>query len=65
TSGGPAGPGRLEQKDTIIASTDIVAADAYAATLFGMKPEDVPYIIKADELGVGVADLKRVKFVRV
>lgn len=65
TAGGPAGPGRLEQKDTIIASTDIVAADAYAANLFGMKPEDVPYIIKAAELGVGVADLKLVKFVRV
>ncbi len=65
TSGGPAGPGRLEQKDTIIASTDIVAADAYATTLFGMKPEDIPYIVKAAELGVGVADLKRVKIVKV
>lgn len=65
TSGGPAGPGRLEQKDTVIASTDIVAADAYATTLFGLKPEDVPHIVKAAELGVGVADLKRVKIVKV
>jgi len=65
TSGGPAGPGRLEQKDTIIASTDIVAADAYATTLFGMKPEDIPYIVKAAELGVGISDLKRVKIVKV
>ena len=64
-SGGPKGPGRVEQKDTIIASTDIVAADAYAATLFGLTPNDVPHIIKAAELGVGVADLKRVKIVKV
>jgi uncharacterized protein (DUF362 family) len=56
-SGGPKGPGRVEQKDTIIASTDIVAADAYATTLFGLTPNDVPHIIKAAELGVGVADL--------
>ncbi|MFZ8851406.1 DUF362 domain-containing protein [Fervidibacter sp.] len=64
-SGGPKGPGRVEQKDTIIASTDIVAADAYATTLFGLNPNDVPHIIKAAELGVGVADLKRVKIVKV
>lgn len=64
-SGGPKGPGRVEQKDTIIASTDVVAADAYAATLFGLTPNDVPHIIKAAELGVGVADLKRVKIVKV
>ncbi len=64
-SGGPKGPGRVEQKDTIIASTDIVAADAYATTLFGLNPTDVPHIIKAAELGVGVADLRRVKIVKV
>jgi uncharacterized protein (DUF362 family) len=64
-SGGPKGPGRVEQKDTIIASTDIVAADAYATTLFGLTPNDVPHIIKAAELGVGVADLKRIKIVKV
>lgn len=64
-SGGPGGPGRVEQKDTIIASTDIVAADAYATTLFGLEPKDVPHIVKAAELGVGVADLKRVKIVKV
>jgi len=64
-SGGPKGPGRVEQKDTIIASTDIVAADAYATTLFGLTPSDVPHIIKAAELGVGVADLKRIKIVKV
>lgn len=64
-SGGPKGPGRVEQKDTIIASTDIVAADAYATTLFGLTPSDVPHITKAAELGVGVADLKQVKIVKV
>lgn len=64
-SGGPKGPGRVERKDTVIVSTDIVAADAYAATLFGLTSSDVPHIIKAAELGVGVADLKQVKIVKV
>ena len=40
---GPTG-GNLEDVkvlDTLIASADTVAADAYATTLFGMKPEDI------------------------
>ncbi|MGQ9519049.1 MAG: DUF362 domain-containing protein [Candidatus Fervidibacter sp.] len=64
-SGGPKGPGRVEQKDTIIVSTDIVAADASATILFGLTPSDVPHIIKAAELGMGVANLKQVKIVKV
>ncbi len=37
----------------IIASTDPVLVDAYAAGLLGLSPEDVPYITCAAELGVG------------
>ena len=62
---GPQG-GRLEdvrRLDTLIASPDIVAADAYAATLFDLKPEDVPSIVAGARRGLGVMDLKRVRMV--
>lgn len=65
TTGGPKGPGRVEQKDTVIASTDIVAGDAVATTLFGYTPQRIPYLVKAQELGVGVAHLSRIKVVKV
>lgn len=64
-TGGPRGPGQVEQKDTVIVSTDIVAADVYATQLFRRTPQQVPHIVKAQELGVGVADLKRIKVVKV
>lgn len=60
---GPQG-GRLEDvrhTETLIASPDIVAADAYATTLFNLKPEDIPTIVAAADRGLGVMDLKRVR----
>ncbi|TLM65687.1 MAG: DUF362 domain-containing protein [Deltaproteobacteria bacterium] len=62
---GPQG-GRLEdvrRLDTLIASPDIVAADAYAATLFGLKPEEVPSIVAGARRGLGVMDLNRIRLV--
>lgn len=64
---GPTG-GRLEdvrKMDTVIASTDFVAADAVATTLFGLKPEDISYIQKAAEMGLGEARLEKIEIVRV
>jgi uncharacterized protein (DUF362 family) len=64
---GPTG-GNLEDVkvlDTLIASTDMIAADAYATTLFDMKPEDVPATVAGHEMGLGEIDLKKVKIVRV
>jgi len=49
----------VRKLDTIIASADIVAADSYATALFGMKPADVPHIIKATDMGLGSSDLSR------
>jgi uncharacterized protein (DUF362 family) len=43
----------VRRTDTVIASHDIVAADARATALFGMTPADVPYIPAAASLGVG------------
>ncbi len=48
----------VRQMDTVIASADVVAADAYAATLFNMTGADIEYIRLADELGLGSMDLK-------
>lgn len=64
---GPVG-GNLEDVkvlDTLIASGDIVAADAYAATLFDMKPSDVEATRLAAELGLGEMDLDRIKVTKV
>ncbi len=51
----------VKRMDTIIASADVVAADAYATTLFGMKPADIGYIKFGAEMGLGKMDLKGLK----
>jgi uncharacterized protein (DUF362 family) len=43
----------VEEKNTVIAGTDPVLCDAYASTLFGLKPENIGHIKKAHEMGVG------------
>lgn len=50
---------------TLVASTDIVAADAYATTLFDLEPEEIPATKAAYELGMGEMDLSKVKIVTV
>lgn len=47
----------VQKLDTIIASPDIVAADSYASTLFGLQPEDIAYIAAAARMGLGSSDL--------
>ncbi len=49
--------------DTLIASADTVAADAYATTLFGLKPEDIASTVAADRMGLGEMDLARMRVV--
>jgi uncharacterized protein (DUF362 family) len=63
TRGGPTGGDltAVKKLDTVIASADMVAADAYATTLFGMKPDDIPYITAGAALGLGNADLSSLK----
>ena len=67
TGNGPNG-GSLNdvtQLDTVIASTDVVAADAYAATLFGLTGQDIPYVRIGAEMGLGEMDLNKVKIERI
>ncbi|MBC7258004.1 MAG: DUF362 domain-containing protein [Chloroflexi bacterium] len=51
----------VKQTNTIIASADIVAADAYATSLFGLTPTDVSYIPAAAKMGLGTMDLAGVR----
>lgn len=46
-------------------STDIVAADAAAAKLFGTKPEDIRHIQIASEMKVGTMDLDKLNIKRI
>ncbi len=63
TANGPTG-GNLadvKQMDTILATTDVVAADSYAASFFDMKPADLDYVIEASKAGLGVSDLNSLR----
>lgn len=60
---GPQG-GRLSDvkvADTLIATTDPVAADAYATTLFGMKPTDIDSTVAAARMGLGEMDIANMR----
>ncbi|OPY02460.1 MAG: hypothetical protein A4E61_01313 [Syntrophorhabdus sp. PtaB.Bin184] len=63
TDHGPQGGNLKDVKvlNTVIASRDIVAADAYATTLFGMKPQDIPTTVTAHKRGLGEMDVKKMK----
>lgn len=63
TTNGPGGPGKVVVKNTIIASTDCVAADAYAVSAFEwygkkFKPRQVAHIREAHERDLGRMDIE-------
>jgi len=47
----------VRKTDTVIATPDIVAADSYAATLFGLQPHDLAYVRAGTEMALGRSDL--------
>jgi uncharacterized protein (DUF362 family) len=51
----------VQQTDTVIASHDTVAADAYAATLFGLSGADIGYVKAAHEMGLGTMALDQIR----
>lgn len=67
TAHGPQGGDLADVKvlNKVIASTDIVAADAYATTLFGLQPADIPSTLAAYRRGLGEMRLERMKIVKV
>jgi uncharacterized protein (DUF362 family) len=67
TAHGPQGGNLADVKvlNKVIASTDIVAADAYATTLFGMKPADIAVTVAASKRGLGEMNLDKIRVVKV
>jgi uncharacterized protein (DUF362 family) len=60
TTNGPKGPGRTRDLGVVAASTDMMAIDAYGATLLGRRAQDIGHLRLAYEMGVGEIDLNRV-----
>lgn len=55
----------LKPTNTMIVSTDPVAADAFGATLLGRQPADIPYIPMAAVAGAGTANFDLLNPIRV
>jgi len=66
TAHGPTGGSLRDVKivNKVIASTDIVAADAYATGLFGLNPQDVPITVTAYKRGLGEMNLDKVRIIK-
>ena len=61
--GGPTGGSlnNVQETNTVIASHDLVAADAHAATLFGRTGADIAYVKAAADMDLGTLDLSSIK----
>lgn len=59
-SNGPFGPGALMRPRRVVAGTDRIAIDAYCASLWGLKPEEIVQIKRGAEQGLGTIDLGKV-----
>lgn len=55
----------VRRKGTIAAGVDQVAVDAYGATLLGLAPGDVPYIVEGNARGLGTMDFQSLPPARV
>jgi uncharacterized protein (DUF362 family) len=55
----------LKATNTLIVTTDPVAADACGATLLGKSFRDLPYLVRAGELGLGTTDFESLHPARV
>ncbi len=54
----------VRRPGALIAGTVQASVDAYGTTLFGMKPTDLTYLVRAAEQGQGVIDLDKLDIVR-
>jgi len=55
----------VKQLDRLIATTDPVAADAYATTLFGEKPDALESTVAAYKMGLGQMNLSKINIKKV
>lgn len=67
TRNGPGG-GSLDyvkRLDTVVASTDMVAIDAYSASFFDVKPDSLETVRTGQANGLGTSDLSKLKIAEV
>lgn len=55
----------VRKEGLLVAGIDPVAVDAFCATIFGLKPQEVGAVQKAFDLGLGEMDLSKVKQQRI
>lgn len=70
STNGPRGPGKVLKEDTVIASRDMVAADACTVSLFkwygsSYAPKNVGYIREAHKRGLGRMDIENMNIRKV
>ncbi|MFP4452612.1 MAG: DUF362 domain-containing protein [Desulfobacterales bacterium] len=70
SSGGPGGPGKVLTPETIIASTDMVAADAYTVSAFEWyggryNPDQIKHIRLAHQRKIGRMDIENLNIDKV
>lgn len=70
TTGGPQGPGRAQDLNTVIAGSDPVATDSYTTTLSPWNnrkyaPEDVQHIAAASAMGLGEMDISKLNIKKI
>ena len=58
---------RLKSASAIVQDgrPDIVAADSFAATLFGLQPDDLAYVKAGAAMGLGSSDLASLRIEQV
>jgi uncharacterized protein (DUF362 family) len=67
TANGPQGGDLADVRklDTVIAGKDQVAADAYGATLFGLKGADLGCVVAGHKAGLGIMDLTKLRIKKI
>lgn len=63
---GPTGGSLSDVKlaQTVVVGTSQISVDTYGTTFFGMKPTDLPYLVKANQQGLGEIDLDKLTIVK-
>jgi uncharacterized protein (DUF362 family) len=51
----------VKMTNTVLASHDVIAADSYAATLFGLTGADISAVSAGAQMGLGTMDLSKVR----
>lgn len=55
----------VKRMDVVIAGFDQVAVDSLGASLFGIKGEELRYLVNAEKMGQGTIDYRKLRFKRI